>query len=377
MSFDFSTLITDRSEMDIRSLQALLRKPLSKWTEEELKAYNGGAMKGGYWWTDLNRVSACMEYLDAELRKIGYESGYVPIKIDRPDVPGPGRLPDGYKELEYIEGTGTQYINTNQIMTADTDVLIDFQFLQSSGVYMGVFGVRDTASGNGNLVFSQNQVFSFMLGSSYTQIYTDTSKFLQRHTIHKTGSSALFDGVQTQLPAVSFAGSLPALIFCFSSAGNPESISPMRLYSMQVSKGGVLLRDFVPCADPSGQVGLYDIVSAQFYGNEGTGNFTAGPEKEPEMIPNPKDPYRWYKEDTPTSAHLTQYLTNVEATRSSLSDIPGCPATPSVSQKTSTKWANDIETILLYIDAIIQNMIKTVDLGWALGTAHIGLYGGI
>lgn len=79
MSFDFTTLITDRSKADVDTLSALLSKPLGQWTEEELAAYNGGAMKGGYWWTDLNRVSACMEYLDEQLRSMGYETGYISL----------------------------------------------------------------------------------------------------------------------------------------------------------------------------------------------------------------------------------------------------------------------------------------------------------
>lgn len=34
---------------------------------------------------------------------------------------------------------------------------------------------------------------------------------------------------------------------------------------------------FVPCISPSGAVGLYDLMSDEFYGNAGSGAFTAGP----------------------------------------------------------------------------------------------------
>lgn len=75
--FDFGTLITDRTLDDVLYLSALLSKPFPDWTEEEREAFNTGALKGGYCWTDLNRVTSCMEYLDEELRKLGYDSGYV------------------------------------------------------------------------------------------------------------------------------------------------------------------------------------------------------------------------------------------------------------------------------------------------------------
>ena len=39
--------------------------------------------------------------------------------------------------------------------------------------------------------------------------------------------------------------------------------------------------------------------------------------------------------------------------------------------------ANDIEKILVDVDDLLTKIAGTVDLGWALGIAHIGLYGGI
>ena len=50
-----------------------------------------------------------------------------------------------------------------------------------------------------------------------------------------------------------------------------------KLYSCKIYTGATLTRDFVPCKNPSGQAGLYDLVSGAFYGNAGTGTFTAGP----------------------------------------------------------------------------------------------------
>ena len=40
----------------------------------------------------------------------------------------------------------------------------------------------------------------------------------------------------------------------------------------------VLVRDFTPCKNPSGEVGLYDYVTKQFYGNAGSGTFIPGEE---------------------------------------------------------------------------------------------------
>ena len=57
----------------------------------------------------------------------------------------------------------------------------------------------------------------------------------------------------------------------------------MRVYWFKIYDNGTLARDFVPCKNASGAVGLYDTVDGQFYANAGTGTFTAGPE----IIPDP------------------------------------------------------------------------------------------
>lgn len=51
----------------------------------------------------------------------------------------------------------------------------------------------------------------------------------------------------------------------------------MRVWSAKIYEGNNLIRNFSPCIDPSGKVGLYDLVEGKFYGNNGTGAFTAGP----------------------------------------------------------------------------------------------------
>lgn len=55
----------------------------------------------------------------------------------------------------------------------------------------------------------------------------------------------------------------------------------MRLYSCKIWKttafeGVPLIRDFIPCKNASGEVGLWDDVNSVFYGNAGTGAFIAG-----------------------------------------------------------------------------------------------------
>ena len=70
--FDFSTLITDRSPADLELLRDMLATPLEDWTAEQLAEFNQAASKGAYNYTDLNRVTEAMDYINEQLVGNGY-----------------------------------------------------------------------------------------------------------------------------------------------------------------------------------------------------------------------------------------------------------------------------------------------------------------
>lgn len=70
--FDFSTLVTDRSASDLELLRDLLSTPMSDWTAEQLAKFNLAKSKGAYNYTDLNRVTAAMDYINNQLVGYGY-----------------------------------------------------------------------------------------------------------------------------------------------------------------------------------------------------------------------------------------------------------------------------------------------------------------
>ena len=115
-----SALIFDRTEADADRAAYLIGKIQrgESLTESEQAEYNAG-LRGCYNITDLNRVEAKVRELAETLRSYGYSVDYtVPMK-------GGSRLPSGYTELESIEGTGTQYIDTGVSPTKSTK----FQFI--------------------------------------------------------------------------------------------------------------------------------------------------------------------------------------------------------------------------------------------------------
>ena len=51
----------------------------------------------------------------------------------------------------------------------------------------------------------------------------------------------------------------------------------LKLYRCKLYQGEKVIRDYIPCINDEGQIGLYDLVKGKFYGNNGTGTFINGP----------------------------------------------------------------------------------------------------
>ena len=272
--FDFSTLITDRSQADVDALESLLALPLSDWTAEQLAAFNQANSKGAYNYTDLNRVTACMEYLNEQLRGYGYQTGYSKVTIPHKAV---SALPDGYTQVEYIESTGTQYINTGFTPNQDTRVVCDVVFpgtTGTSGKY--VFGSRTALTQNSYTYFSYNRKYETTYNTQDNVCYQNliTGRFI----IDKNKNVTTTNGTAYSHTYANFTCPGPLYLFALNNNGSLFGGGSLSLYSCQIYDNETLVRDFIPCIDAGGEVGLYDLVNDAFYGNAGTGDFIAGPE---------------------------------------------------------------------------------------------------
>jgi len=85
----------------------------------------------------------------------------------------------------------------------------------------------------------------------------------------------------------------------------------------------------------------------------------------------------WKVGDWPTQAEMDAYAQSIANIRRALAVASNTPAAPeSMDDGTVSIW-NNIEQILLDVEWLIDKIAHTVNLGWALGIADIGLYGGL
>lgn len=196
-------------------------------------------------------------------------------------------LPDGYTQLEYIQSNGTQYINTGFKPTGNTRVVVDFSAYNQTTAQQGIFGSRPGATGR----------FTLFTGHSTTSLQVDynTEKSLADQDVEISGldltkrvnismnNKLVIDGTTVSSTAVkSFISTYDMYLFANNNIGVVQLPSSLNLYSCAIYDDNTLVRNFVPCKNPDGVVGLYDSVNSQFYQNAGTGSFTAGPEVEQE-----------------------------------------------------------------------------------------------
>ena len=126
MSLDTANLnlIYDRTESD-ETASAAIRKSyqaLGNWsglTDAERAQLERGTLT----YNTLNRVESAVKTLAAALTSAGY-----PVEVT-PVLKGSSRVPAGYTEVEWIQSSGAQYIDTGIPAKDITDSFIDFRFV--------------------------------------------------------------------------------------------------------------------------------------------------------------------------------------------------------------------------------------------------------
>ena len=180
-------------------------------------------------------------------------------------------LPSGYKKLEYIQSTGTQYIDTLVNIEANKPITLrvvcDCSF-NNAGVGNGV---GTTISGNIFYFGTYNGSYCYGLGKvdGVTSVAADTERRI--HDLDAVGKKLTISG-KLSLAGLSFATPTASRTFWL-----PQWGQGIKLYSCQIYDNGTLVRDFIPCQTTDGTIGLWDDVNSVFYQNAGTGTFTAGP----------------------------------------------------------------------------------------------------
>lgn len=194
-----------------------------------------------------------------------------------------GGLPDGFTAVEYIQTSGSQYIDTGVKSSASVGMSADFCFV-------------DTRS-NQNLAQTYSEPEHYQLLVLMATNWGSTVKFIRgyfntikpikeadtdRHIYHFNADGQYtveMDGIQyakADPSKTTFPADARNLWLFVRNSPAVDGYARMKLYSCAMYDGGVKIRDFKPCLDADGVPCLYDLISKTAFYNQGSGSFTWG-----------------------------------------------------------------------------------------------------
>ena len=240
---------------------------------------------------------------------------YIPSELVSINVTGPeGIPPEGFEvtiskfidietdyiELDYIESTGTQYIDTGFIPNQDTRVIIDC-IVNIPNVSMdehaGVICVIDSGGktfglGYDNGINASEGKCIFSYNTSKKELKDNYESLGTRHVFDINKNKLLRNGVELcSATSTSFQCNAPLYLSAINRNGVVYSYNTtsLALYSCKIYDNDILVRDFVPALHPDGTAGLYDKVNNKFYMSASDTHFNAGNQKNFIKIPGEQE----------------------------------------------------------------------------------------
>lgn len=207
-------------------------------------------------------------------------------------------------QIEYIESSGTQYIDTGIIINGPYKVEIEFETptAQTSGYskLMGVgneqnaayqYCILETDNTTLNKIRCSNRDYQNAQSISITLGSSSIHDIIIQNTDSST-ISVIYNGESAGTvsnTSVTYSKASTGSLYLFTinnildrngnvvSNNYPTNFTTFKLHSFKFYSGEQLIRDMIPVR--IGQIGyLYDKVSGQLFGNSGSGSFILGPD---------------------------------------------------------------------------------------------------
>lgn len=233
------------------------------------------------------------------------------------------RLPyngNNYKFFDYIQSSGTQWIDTGKLAPLNTDIEVRFSLnsVASGAAYNGaIFGGRNAqtsrtctlfylASANPHYFrFDRQDQAQFATANDITHRANDVYKFTLKNNIdlemtnETTGETIT---AKQNAPASTFP-EYPIALFAVMTGTTASTFMSGRIYDWKYWNDGKLVQHLIPAQRLSDNaIGMFDKITNTFFENKGTGVFVAGNETKPMM------PFWKRYPDVPSQYEVKEYL---------------------------------------------------------------------
>ena len=184
-----------------------------------------------------------------------------------------------YCEVEYLESTGTQWIDTGINVDTSTDEIKLYFQLTDTALYKWFFGEYDTNArlglGSGDGADKRN----FLYQQSATKV-SDTQMYDKQHLFEINSNGGFLDGTKIR-DYVNFASTSTIYLFNLNIDSPSDYRCKSKIWKYEHKRNGVLIRDMVGVLDWNMSPCMYDKVTRKLFYNKGTGDFSYGREIHP------------------------------------------------------------------------------------------------
>lgn len=183
-------------------------------------------------------------------------------------------LPDTYQQVEYIQSSGTQWINLDMTATPQTIANLDIDITEII-TCTGIIG-----SYNGN---SANNYYIFIAGNGNYQIgfgslnTLSTVPVIGRQKLALKNDKFIINDNVKNLNLYNNNFTISNNLYFLNISGGSYSKLKAKIYNLKITENDILVRNMIPCYRISDNViGMYDLVNNEFYTNAGSGTFVKG-----------------------------------------------------------------------------------------------------
>lgn len=192
-------------------------------------------------------------------------------------------LPDRFKRVEYLESTGTQWIDTGVIPNNETgayvkalQTVIGNTFPMGAGSNnSGWVPMRLLMKGNGSYPTYRWGTYWSDSSSSFNDniIYTSEFNWLNDKSVNLFKGEELIISKTLNSSTNINPGCTAAIFAVNNNTGNINYQWKGRVYEVKISQGENIVRHFIPCLDANGNPCMYELVSQKPFYNQGSGIF--------------------------------------------------------------------------------------------------------
>lgn len=185
------------------------------------------------------------------------------------------KLPSQFQQIDYIQSTGTQYINTGIYPKTETIAKARYKLVaRSASPFAARWSGAETYDTFGiycNTLTTSVFYFGRYSNTEYITLPTTLNQIID---ITIGIDNIIIDNHDYGITRSALQSTQPIYLFCMNNMGVAEFPSRAAMYSFVIIENENVLMNMIPCVRKlDSKPGMYDTVTKTFFTNAGTGEF--------------------------------------------------------------------------------------------------------